>query len=116
MQRKTCRAGTLAGNADVIAPVSGCRCRQCGANAKLRPPEEQWTIYNGAAYCPECAEERDQEQAGALAVPCERRRVPAGEKCKNYLGQNKQTCPDRGKPAAPPIPAPQRPVQPSLFE
>lgn len=33
-----------------------------------------------------------------LDHPCKHCGVVAGEKCKNYLGKNKQSCPDRGKP------------------
>lgn len=29
--------------------------------------------------------------------PCQRCHVPAGVKCKNYKGQGKQACPERGK-------------------
>lgn len=36
-----------------------------------------------------------------LTVPCPACRAPAGVKCRNYKGQNKQTCPARGKPALP---------------
>ncbi len=32
-----------------------------------------------------------------LSRACRKCRVPAGAKCKNYLGRNKQTCPGRGK-------------------
>ena len=45
-----------------------------------------------------------------IRLPCQHCCVGPGEKCKNYKGQNKQTCPDRGKPA-PPAAAP----EPDLF-
>jgi hypothetical protein len=48
----TCAA--LAANPDKIAPVSGCRCRECGANANNRPLNEQWLIKDSAAWCAEC--------------------------------------------------------------
>lgn len=31
----------------------------------------------------------------AVDVPCPRCRAPAGTKCRNYRGQNKQSCPER---------------------
>jgi hypothetical protein len=36
-----------------------------------------------------------------LAVPCWRCLALAGSKCRNYRGQNKQTCPTRGQPRPP---------------
>jgi hypothetical protein len=95
-----------------LAPSTGDQCRRCGDYARNQPADLLWTIHNGAAWCPHCAGRRDQEQAAALAAPCPHCRVPAGEKCKNYRGQNKQTCPDRGRP----VPVPAQPVQPSLFD
>jgi SAM-dependent methyltransferase len=50
--------------------------------------------------------------ADPLDSPCKACGVPAGEKCKNYKGQNKQTCPDRGKPPAAPA---ETTSQPTLF-
>lgn len=57
-----------------------------------------------------------------LAVACQRCRVPAGQPCRNYRGQNKQTCPTRGLsvPATASEPRPEtepaRPVQRGLFD
>jgi hypothetical protein len=118
---KTVRAATLAAQPWSLAPSTGDQCRRCGDYARNQPADLLWTIHNGAAFCPHCAGRRDQEQAAALAVPCERCGARAGSKCKNYLGQNKQTCPGRGPPppatsAPPPVPVPARPVQPSLFD
>ena len=50
------------------------------------------------------------ELADPLAVPCRKCRAPANKPCRNYKGQNKQTCPDRGTPAPAPAPG-----QPELF-
>lgn len=54
---------------------------------------------------------------GAISVWCRSCYAFPGEKCKNYLGKNKQTCPDRGKP---PTPKAERPKpatkQASLFD
>jgi hypothetical protein len=48
--------------------------------------------------------------ASPLAVDCRRCRAKAGKKCRNYKGQNKQTCPERGTPE------PAKPTwQPDLF-
>jgi hypothetical protein len=101
-----------------VAPATGCRCRRCGANAAKRPADESWVIYNGAAFCPDCAKQRQEERAEALAVDCPNCRAAAGQKCKNYRGQNKATCPERGRPAveAPPAPPAVWPQQMELFE
>lgn len=55
MQTVTCY--DLAQDADRIAPVSGVRCRGCGANANMRHADEVWTIHQKAAWCPGCAED-----------------------------------------------------------
>jgi hypothetical protein len=41
---------------DDVAPVSGARCRRCGASAHRSKfsPRDRWLIVNGAAYCPVC--------------------------------------------------------------
>jgi hypothetical protein len=116
---KTVRAATLAAQRLSLAPSTGDSCRRCGDLARNQPAELLWVIHNGAAWCPHCAERRDQEQAAALAVPCEECRAAAGQKCRNYRGQGKQTCRGRGKPAEAPPPAvepPARPVQLLLFD
>src|SRR5262249_44139296 len=51
---------------------------------------------------------RPTSDPGPLAVPCWRCRAQAGQKCRNYLGQNKQTCPERGQPRPTPPPAPRQ--------
>jgi hypothetical protein len=39
-----------------------------------------------------------------LEVPCWRCGAPAGNKCRNYKGENKFTCKERGTPAPGPAP------------
>jgi hypothetical protein len=52
-----------------------------------------------------------------LAVWCRSCCAFPGERCKNYLGKNKQTCPERGKPATPKAERPKPETeQPSLFD
>lgn len=51
----TARLLTL--NPDGVAPVSGCRCRECGHNAHRDDPEKIWFLQDGAAYCQPCAKE-----------------------------------------------------------
>jgi hypothetical protein len=111
---KTVRAAVLAKQRLSLAPSTGDQCRRCGDYARNQPADLIWTIHNGAAWCPHCAGQRDREQAAALAVPCAECRAPAGQKCRNYRGQGKQTCPGRGQPTDDAPPA--RPVQPSLFD
>jgi hypothetical protein len=41
-----------------------------------------------------------------LDVPCRRCRAAAGAKCRNYLGQGKFTCKERGTPAPVAVPEP----------
>lgn len=48
-----------------------------------------------------------------LAIPCPACRAPAGQECKNYKGQGKQTCQARLEPPKK-EPAP-TPRQPDLF-
>ncbi len=49
---------------------------------------------------------------------CARCGAKAGERCRNYKGQNKATCRGRGEPPAPPRKRPVRPVlkQYDLFD
>jgi hypothetical protein len=49
-------AGVIAADPDNVAPVSGPRCRGCGANAGRAPAGQGWTVTDGAAYCPGCRE------------------------------------------------------------
>ena len=41
---------------DKVAPVSGARCRRCGASAHRAKfsPNDTWLVADGAAYCPVC--------------------------------------------------------------
>jgi hypothetical protein len=55
-----------------------------------------------------------QAEADPLAVPCRRCRAQAGQKCRDYKGQNKQPCPERGRPDDEPEPTP-RP-EPTLYD
>src|SRR5262249_45451981 len=41
--------------------------------------------------------------AEQLAHPCPACGVGPGEKCRNYLGKGKASCPDRGRPAEKPV-------------
>jgi hypothetical protein len=61
--------------------------------------------------CPVCGLVTDHCRCPErLALPCARCGARAGERCRNYRGQHKQTCPERGKPAPEPAEEP-----PSLF-
>lgn len=55
----------IAKNAEEICPVSGPRCRECGASARMtasRWPDEQWTIRSKTAYCAECSGRGDESE------------------------------------------------------
>ncbi len=47
----------LRDNPDKHAPVSGARCRSCGASAHRAKfsPKDQWLVVEGAAFCMACA-------------------------------------------------------------
>lgn len=50
-----------------------------------------------------------------LSVPCPACRAPAGAKCKNYRGVNKQTCQARIAPPKQAQEPKEPPSQPDLF-
>jgi hypothetical protein len=53
----------LLAHPDKIAPVSGARCRSCGANPANLPRDSVWLVQDGAAYCFTCREhELDLEE------------------------------------------------------
>lgn len=52
-------AGELVNHAETIAPVSGCRCRVCGHNARRDAPSETWYVEHSTAYCWECWSEHN---------------------------------------------------------
>ena len=47
-------AGELVAAPDRVAPVSGERCRGCGHSARRDPPDTEWFVLLGSAYCTEC--------------------------------------------------------------
>lgn len=53
---KRVKVRLLRKNPDKHAPVSGLRCRVCGASAWRAqfPADSEWLVVNGAVYCPAC--------------------------------------------------------------
>lgn len=49
----------LRDNPDKWAPISGARCRSCGASAHRAKfsPKDKWLVVNGAAFCPACEDQ-----------------------------------------------------------
>lgn len=47
-------AQELRDHPNTVAPVSGCRCRECGRNAHRDEPDTMWTIEHSVAYCEKC--------------------------------------------------------------
>ena len=52
----------------------------------------------------------------ALATACPRCHAKAGERCRNYLGQNKPACRARTEPESEPEPSSAPPAQQFLFD
>ena len=58
---KLVTAAELCASPDAVAPVSGCRCRSCGHNARSDQPDRKWVVAYGTAYCPNCFDEAEAE-------------------------------------------------------
>lgn len=72
-------AGVIAADPDNVAPVSGPRCRGCGANAGRAPVGQEWTVTDGAAYCPGCREVPVDVPPGASLIDLARLAADAPE-------------------------------------
>lgn len=75
-------------------------------HAPKKKPDAAWRKIMAAVEALAVPPIEESTPAGEAApepadnpAPCAKCKAVAGEPCKNYKGQRKQTCPDRGKPA-----------------